>query len=44
MVGEFASGARRATGWRGTLAKAVILLFLFGIACGIVVVIIDAIV
>ena len=36
MVGDFASGARRARGWRGALAKGIVIFWLAGFAAGFV--------
>jgi hypothetical protein len=36
MVGDFASGARRARGWRGALAKGLVVFWLAGFAAGLV--------
>jgi len=34
MVGDFASGARRAKGWRGGLARGIVVFWLLGFAVG----------
>ena len=34
MIGDFASGATRARGWRGALARAFVLWWLLGLAAG----------